>query len=150
MALWTVHEPPPRGRGPLDQADRIVFVRDGLSWAALLVPLIWLAARRLWLALVFYVVILTLVTVAFQAADLPAWGMVAGAAMSVILGLEAAGLRRWTLGRRGFKPVAVISAPTLDEAERRFFAGWPGAASPPQAARPATAGVIGTAAMVAR
>jgi hypothetical protein len=77
--------------------------------------------------------------------------MVASAAMSVIVGLEAAGLRRWTLGRRGFKPVAVISAPTRDDAERRFFAGWNGAASPPQAPRPATAGVIATpAGMVAR
>ncbi|NJL07588.1 MAG: DUF2628 domain-containing protein [Methylacidiphilales bacterium] len=151
MTIWTVHEPPPRGRGPLDQADRMVFVKDGLSWTALLFPLIWLAVRRLWLALVFYIVALVLVTVAFQLADMPAGAMIASAALSVIVGLEAAGLRRWTLGRRGFKPVAVISAPTLAEAERRFFAGWSGpAAAPSSAPRPPGLDMIGgSATMVA-
>ena len=36
--------------------------------------------------------------------------------------LEANGLRRWTLERRGYVLVGVVEGRTLEEAERRFFA----------------------------
>ncbi|NJO54243.1 MAG: DUF2628 domain-containing protein [Bacteroidales bacterium] len=70
----------------------MVFVKDGLSWAALLFPLIWLAARRLWLALVLYIVVLVLVNVAFQAAGLPAWAMVVSAASTMMSAIPALSL----------------------------------------------------------
>jgi hypothetical protein len=142
MAIWTVHEPPARGRGALDHADRIVFVRDGLSWPALLVPLPWMLAKRLWLVAVIYLAGVVALNVALTLADQPELAAVLNLAVSLIVGLEAAGLRRWTLERRGFRLVTVLDEPRLADAERRFFAGWRPAAD----GRPG--GVIGDAAVV--
>ena len=57
MPTFTVHAPPRRqGEAPATP-ERFVFVRDGFhGWAFLLAP-IWLIARRLWLALLIYVVV---------------------------------------------------------------------------------------------
>ncbi|ALK11030.1 DUF2628 domain-containing protein [Blastochloris viridis] len=121
MAIWTVHEPPARGRGWFDQAERIEFVKDGLSWWALLVPLPWMLVRRLWLVAVLYLAAMVALNVALVLLDLPTAAAVLNLASSVIVGLEAANLRRWTLGRRGFRLVAVLSEPSLEAAEHRFF-----------------------------
>ena len=54
MAVYTVHEPPPKRTRPRDP-ERFVFVRDGFSfWAFLLAPL-WLLWHRLWLVLLGYI-----------------------------------------------------------------------------------------------
>ena len=132
MAIWTVHEPPARGRGPLDQAERVEFVRDGLNWPALLVPLPWMLVKRLWLVAVIYLAGLVALNVVLSLANQPELATVLDLAISVIVGLEASSLRRWTLERRGFRQVAVLSEPSLADAERRFFAAWrPASGRPP-------------------
>jgi hypothetical protein len=62
--------------------------------------------------------------VALALAGQPELAAVLDLAISVIVGLEAATLRRWTLERRGFREVAVLSESSLADAEQRFFAGW--------------------------
>jgi hypothetical protein len=124
MAIWTVHEPPARGRGSLDHAERIEFVRDGLSWPALLFPLPWMLVKRLWLVAALYVAGLIVLNVVLILAGQSELATVLDLAISVIVGLEAANLRRWTLERRGFRLVAVLSEQSLTDAERRFFASW--------------------------
>ena len=57
-------------------------------------------------------------------------------ALSFLVGLEGATLRRWTLQRRGYTNVGVVVADNQDDAERRFFVNWqagkrPNAAPPP-------------------
>lgn len=135
MATFTVHEPPPKGRTALEQADRILFVRDGFAWGAALFNVVWMLRHRLWLVLVLYLAAVVLLLVGLAAADVPS--SYVGAAqigLSLLLGLEGAALRRWTLRRRGWREAAVVVAPSREEAERRFFAGW--SAAP--ASRPAT------------
>ena len=44
--------------------------------------------------------------------------------VAILLGLEGATLRRWTLRRRGFRNVGVVVGDDLEEAERRFFGTW--------------------------
>lgn len=130
MAIWTVHEPPPRGSSVIDRAERIELVRDGLNWAALLFPVPWMLVKRLWLVLVIYLALLVVANVALYAVEAPAaLAVTLDLASCVIVGLEAAGLRRWTLARRGFKTVDIVTAPSLEEAECRFFASWPGLAA---------------------
>lgn len=156
MAIWTVHEPP-KARNEIERADRVVFVKDAASLAAFLLPLIWMLYRRMWLVLALYLaaaVLLNAAVAALSASD--ATMTLANLALSVLVAMESASLRRWTLGRRGFRQVAVVSAPTLEEAERRYFADWTGARRPaalappsapvpalPAVRRPADPGIIG-------
>src|SRR5215469_8153746 len=53
MAVYTVHEPPPRGAAAPDP-ERFVFVRDRFSFWALLLGPIWMLWHRMWVVLVGY------------------------------------------------------------------------------------------------
>jgi hypothetical protein len=148
MPVYTVHEPPPRrGMSESDPA-RIAFVRDGFSfWAFLLGP-IWMLWHRLWLVLIGYLVSMAALQVGV--AKLGATGgarALVGLLVAILVGLEAATLRRWTLRRGGWKNLGVVVADDSDLAERRFFDAWLGsttAAPPPvpgpSPARPASDG----------
>jgi hypothetical protein len=139
MSVYTVHEPPLRADDRAADANRIVFVRDGFhAWAFLLTPL-WMLWHRLWLVLVLYLAAIGLAEWAALAAGASAttalviWGLV-----SLLAGLEASTLRRWTLARRGWKNVGLVIGDDAEAAERRFFDSWI-AASPPAAPPPAIA-----------
>jgi hypothetical protein len=125
MSVYTVHEPPLRESGASADPERFAFVRDGFYfWAFVFGPL-WLLWRRLWLALLFYVI---------------AWIVAEGAllyfkagfgvqvainiAFALLLGMEASSLWRWTLNRRGWKNLGVVVGDDLESAERRFFQTW--------------------------
>jgi hypothetical protein len=61
MRIYTVHEPPPKRRGPPRGPEEFVLVRDGFYfWAFLLAPL-WLLYRRLWLVLLGYILLMVAV-----------------------------------------------------------------------------------------
>jgi hypothetical protein len=125
MAVYTVHQPPLREGEKAPDTDRFVFVRDGFYvWAFLLGP-VWMIWRRLWLVLVLYVVALIAIAVALRYSGANNWmqSLVTVAVMTLV-GLEAGTLRRWTLGRRGWKNVGVVVGDDLESAERRFFADW--------------------------
>jgi hypothetical protein len=126
MPVYTVHEPPPRkGADEAASADRVMFVRDGFSfWAFVFGPL-WMFWRGLWLVLLLYVV----ATVALQAGlwAIGASGTVkfgVGLLVALLIGFEAASLRRWTLARRNWIGHGVVVADNEEMAERRFFDAW--------------------------
>jgi hypothetical protein len=125
MAVFTVHEPPLRGEQVASDPVRFAFVRDGFYfWAFLLAPL-WMLRHRLWLALLLY-----LVTLAVLQAGLWAVGAtgtvrtIVAFLLALLVGLEAASLRRWTLARRGWRNVGIVVGDDLEAAERRFFDAW--------------------------
>jgi len=47
-----------------------------------------------------------------------------GILLGLLVGLEAGTLRRFTLSRRGWKNLGVVSGDDLEDAERRFFDAW--------------------------
>lgn len=117
MAIYTVHIPPDAG-----DADRIEFIRDGFSLPAMLFGPFWLVARRLWLGLAGWLVV---------AGVIAALGLATGkdtAALEILFalwfGLEAIGIRRFTLERRGYTLAGVVEGVDRDAAERRFFSHW--------------------------
>ena len=125
MTVFTVHEPPPRqGQADAD-TDRFVFVRDGFYfWAFVFGPL-WMIWRRLWVVLILYII----VSVGLQAGL--HWLGVSGSVkflvgflVALLVGFEAATLRRWTFWRRGWRNPGVVVGPDLETAERRFFDSW--------------------------
>src|SRR5271170_6586621 len=140
MPVYTVHEPPVRTPGALADPARFAFVRDGFYWWAFLLTPLWMLWRRLWLVLLSYVAI----TVGLDAA-LAALGassavlVLVGIVISMLVGLEASTLLRFTLRRRGWKNVGIVSGEDREYAERRFFDAWiRDAASRPNAPSPAT------------
>ena len=125
MSVYTVFEPPLRDRDVTVEPERFVFVRDGFSfWAFVLAP-VWMLVHRLWLVLVIYLV----VAAALQA-GLWIVGATTGATvlvgflLSLLVGLEATSLRRWTYGRRGWRNIGLVVADDVETAERRFYDSW--------------------------
>jgi Protein of unknown function (DUF2628) len=125
MPVYTVHAPVGQGAEAAAAADRFVFVRDGFHfWAFLLGPF-WLAWHRLWLALIGYVAVMVAVEIALS--QLHTGGgtrFVAMLLIALLMGLEAASLRRWTLSRRKWRQLELVVADDAETAERRFFDRW--------------------------
>jgi hypothetical protein len=125
MSSYTVHEPSLRAGTPAPEPERYVFVRDGFSfWAFLFGPL-WMLRHRMWLVLLLYGVIYAAVALAIAIAD--ASGFIIGLIVfliALLVGLEAGTLRRFTLHRRGWKNVGVVTGEDREDAERRFFDAW--------------------------
>jgi hypothetical protein len=90
-----------------------IAVADGFSWLAALLPPVYALLHGLWLLLLGWLALVLAVA---------ALGLVAGAEAAIwtyilvalLLGFEAATLRRRKLGHRGWHPVGDIIAPTPD------------------------------------
>lgn len=125
MATYTVHAPPPRQTESVTVPERFLFVRDGFYfWAFVLAP-VWLLVRRLWLALLIYVVLTVAIGLGLRFAGVSA--SVRGVAEFLIalgIGFEASSIWRWTLMRRRWTMLGFVVAEDAEMAERRFFAEW--------------------------
>src|SRR5580698_7602578 len=124
MPVYTVHAPV-SSSVDFRATDRFAFVRDGFHvWAAIF-GVIWLAWHRLWLALLGWIVLMTVIDIAMVRVG------VAGATvfavdglLALLLGFEAASLQRWTLSRRKWRQLDIVVADDEEAAERRFFDRW--------------------------
>src|SRR5262245_20859284 len=122
MSIYTVYEPPLKAHESAPNPERFVFVRDGFSfWAFLLAPW-WMLRHRLWLALTGYVILAIALSVALRFAGASTTVMlIAGALFSLLVGFEAATLRRFKLSRRGWTNVGIVVGAVI--AARRCRAG---------------------------
>src|SRR5262245_15271644 len=125
MAVYTVHEPPPQRYETTSDPEQFVFVRDGFSfWAFLLGPL-WMLRHRMWLVLLGYVAVVAGLEGLLHFLNVSEGVTFAvGACVALLVGFEAATLRRFTLARRRWRNVGVIVGDDLEIAERRFFDNW--------------------------
>jgi hypothetical protein len=125
MPTFTVHEPPPRKTESVTAPERFVFVRDGFHfWAFVLAP-VWLLVRKLWLAFLIYVVVTIAIAVGLKYVGTPSYVQTTVAlVIALLVGLEAATIRRWTLTRRRWKMLGFVVGEDREIAERRFFAAW--------------------------
>jgi hypothetical protein len=133
MSVYTVHEPPPRTHETAADPTRFVFVRDGFHfWAFLLGP-VWMLWHRLWLVFVLYLVLSGALHVGlWLTGATSATTFFVGLLVSILIGLEASTLRRWTYHRRGWATVGVVAAADAETAERRFYDSWRGHAARPR------------------
>jgi hypothetical protein len=155
MAVYTVLEPRKQTGSAAERAERFVFIRDGFSWGAFLVTPLWFLYRRLWLAFCAYAVLIVALQVGLRFAGVGLGGrMLTVALVALLVGFEAASLRRWTLTRRRWRELGTVIGDGLDDAERRFFDGWiageakqtshaPAPAAPPRAPGQRSHDVIG-------
>jgi hypothetical protein len=124
MPVYTVHAPKAYAADPR-ATDRFTFVRDGFHvWAALLGP-VWLIWRRLWLALIGWIIVILAIDVAMM--RLGTGGTViflANLLIALLMGFEAASLQRWTLSRGNWRQLDIVVGDDEEQAERRFFDRW--------------------------
>ena len=125
MAVYTVHEPPLKRDQTVPDPERFVFVRDGFAfWAFLLAPL-WMLRHRMWLVFTGYILVAVALQIVLGMIGASSTVMaVTGVLIAWLVGLEAATLRRFTLGRRGWRNVGIVVGDDVDAVERRFFDAW--------------------------
>jgi hypothetical protein len=125
MPVYTIHAPRAAGPEPLVAPDRFRFVRDGFHFWAFAITIPWLIWHGLWLALFGYLVL----SVA-GGIGLAILGAGSGTRMIVmflfalLMGFEAASIRRWTLSRGKWRQLDIVVAEDEETAERRFFERW--------------------------
>jgi Protein of unknown function (DUF2628) len=127
MPVYTVHFPTRVGatsgfanKPPVDAAlVAAEFVPERFSRAAFFLGPIWLAWHKLWLELLAWLVVFSLLTIQhFVGAGTNFW---IGVLLEFLLGLEANNLRRGRLARKGYRLVDVAAGATRDDAERSFY-----------------------------
>jgi hypothetical protein len=126
VTVYTVYEPPGGDESDVaSRAEKIAFVKDGFSWLAFFVPVLWLIFQRMWLELIAFLVVIGGVSWAFGTQDpgkaLAGW-VVLG--LTVLFAFEANDLRGWKLRRRGYQFAGVAAGRDRYAAERSFFEGW--------------------------
>jgi hypothetical protein len=127
MRTYTLHLPAGATPGDPDGLDRADLVRDGFSWGAFFFTVLWFFAHRLWLAgLGVLVALVVLVVLCALLSVVPGAAFLAWLLASLLVGLEANSLRRWTYSRRGRPAVGVVTAVDEEEAALKAFATWLG------------------------
>lgn len=103
------------------QAEASVFVRDGFSILALILPVIWLLGNRLWFeafAVLGATVLLGIAGTMLEIVDaIPLFSLL----LSLFVALDGPNWKIAKLKRQGYQERATIDAHNLDEAEIRYF-----------------------------
>ena len=132
MAGYVVMQP----SGDASKADGAVFVRDGFSWLAFLVPPLWLLWHRLWAEAALSAILLFAVSLLGEVAGFGMTAPLASLLIALWFGLEGQGLRIAALRRRGWREWGVVHAGNGDEAELRYGLEAEPASRPAAAPRP--------------
>jgi hypothetical protein len=136
MPAYAVFEPPIRARTPGEHTDRFIFFRERFSLAAFLFGPLWMIWQRLWRVLIIYLAAVSLIEFGLRSLGIPIVARTAVfALLQLLVAIEAANLRRWTLLHRGWRDRGIVFGDDLELAEQRFFA----ASAPRRAASPAAA-----------
>jgi hypothetical protein len=151
VKTYLVFVPQAETRTP-EESERVVFLREKFSWAALFFGPLWLVWNRLWLGLAFWLAAMALIGTAVAALQPEEFvATLVLAVPSLILAFEATVLRQHKLVASGFREAGVVIADDIEGAERRFFDRWlaGGKAKPllpsssPPLPQPAASRVIG-------
>jgi hypothetical protein len=122
MPTYTVHTPARQGA---TDPEKVVFLRDGFHGWAFVAPPLWLLVHWQWLALLGYAIFVALLVVGLVWLGAGATAIIGAAlCVSLLVGLEAATIRRWTLTRRGWAMLGFVVGEDRNIAEQRFFARW--------------------------
>jgi hypothetical protein len=122
MTVYMVFEPPPKRGDSRQRAERIAFVPDRFIWSALVFGPLWMLWHRLWIVFAAYLGVSVALSLALHYAGVgeDARGF-AMTLLSLLVGFEAASLRRWTLLLNGWRDLGAVVGDTREAAERRFF-----------------------------
>jgi hypothetical protein len=123
MPVYTVHAP--SNVTLRNEADKFVFVRDGFHFWAMLLGPFWLLWKRLWLILLGYIVVTAAIAISLRLLGAATEvRLIVFALLALLMGLEAASLRRWSYSRGKWHQIDFVVADDEEAAERRFFDRW--------------------------
>lgn len=108
MQTWTVLGRPPSAR----RAACTLLVRDGFSWGAALLPVVWFLSSGLVALGALHAAVLVLLLAVLPTPAVP----LALAGVQLFVGLEGRGLQAWWLRLRGWREEAVLMARDEDAA----------------------------------
>ena len=116
--IYTVHQK----REAKEPSDRIVLVREGFAFWAVVFNLFWLLYHRCWQMSVLYIVLALALESGANAAGLSHLTIfVLQFGLQFWLGSVANDLRRSSLARSGYREIAVVCGESALLAERRYF-----------------------------
>ncbi len=122
---YTVHEGPAPPQDRMDRAEALRFVKDGFSFPAFVTAPVWLAAHKLWLGFVVYLIAAALI---LSGDTLFGWHdaitALLFAGLHLLVGFEADTIERADLERQGWGSIGAVTGATALECERRFFETW--------------------------
>jgi hypothetical protein len=124
LVTYSVHVPPNVSASRLESAEQLVFVKDGFSWLAALVPPLWLLWKRMWLELAIFVGGTGLMMWALNALGAADLANALLLTAQIVFGFEAGALYSAALERRGWRLVGTVSGRSSEDAERRFLEVW--------------------------
>lgn len=104
-----------------EDAEKAVFVRDGFSVPALVLPFVWLLAQRLWFEAFAVLGVTILLGLAGSLLGVSGAVPLLSLLVAVFVALEGANWKIARLRRQGFEERAAIDASDLDEAEIRYY-----------------------------
>jgi len=120
MRVFTAYEKPGPA-GPGADSD-VVLVEEGGSFKAMFLPLIWPLFHRMWIILAAqFLIIVAFILLSTLSEDAGLVMLVAAGAASVMMGLNANDLRRWSLRQRGYVFTGIVAGHDVAEAEQRLF-----------------------------
>jgi Protein of unknown function (DUF2628) len=118
MRVYTVH----MHRPALDPEEDIRLVKEGFSWPAFFFSFVWALWCRLWLVAAGLLTLELAVGAVLSFLNGDWWTQAAlSLGTAVLIGVFANDLKRWTLFRRNYLEVAVVTGSGIDAAERRFW-----------------------------
>ncbi|TMJ52649.1 MAG: DUF2628 domain-containing protein [Alphaproteobacteria bacterium] len=124
MPVYTVHAPS-ASAADFRATDKFIFVRDGFHFWAMVFGPLWLIWKRLWLALLGWIIAIVALEIVLARLGAGSAAIVSADVMvALLMGFEAASLQRWTLSRRNWRQLDVVVADDEETAERRFFDRW--------------------------
>jgi hypothetical protein len=124
MPVYTVHAPTANGTD-LGATDKFVFVRDGFHFWAMIFGPLWLVWNRLWLATIGWIIAVIALDLVLIRLGVGWTGIfAANLLVAILMGLEGASLRRWTLSRSRWRQLDTVVGDDEETAERRFFDRW--------------------------
>ena len=122
MKRYTVHYRTENERSIAGLADDAVFVKEGFSWPAFLIPMLWVIYHRMWWVLAGLILVQAVIAGLAEAVQLSENIIVAGSvAINFLMGFEGNNIRRWYLDRQRKRQHAVVYGDNLETAEHRFF-----------------------------
>ena len=115
--IFTVYEKPEAA----EPAERMVLLREGFSWGALLLGGVWILMARQWVLLGLYVIAAIVLSVLAEGLHLSEissgllqfW-------LQLMLALHWRDLQGWRLTQRGYRLAGVLAAESTMLAERRY------------------------------
>lgn len=131
MPTYTVHAPPGDLTRTIETADELILVKESFSFFAFAFPPLWMIVKRTWIPLLIYLAVVAAIQSIVMALELGSeFRNVSIFLLSLWFGFEANTIRRWSLNRKGWMMLSVVTGRNEEECEQKVMQWWIGTETP--------------------